>query len=72
MSLPLNYVHFFDGSNYGYWKARMRFFLKLIDAWQIVEPGWTSPETTIAYWTMEIIGLLINKASVCEQCATKY
>jgi len=31
MSQNLNYVLSFDGTNYGYWKARMRFFLKSID-----------------------------------------
>jgi hypothetical protein len=28
MSQTLNYVPAFDDTNYGYWKARMRFFLK--------------------------------------------
>jgi hypothetical protein len=40
MSQTLNYVPAFDGTNYGYWKARMRFFLKSIDCWGIVETGW--------------------------------
>jgi hypothetical protein len=46
MSQTLNYVPAFDGSNYGYWKACMRFFLKSNDVWQIVESGWTRPEAT--------------------------
>jgi len=46
MSQTLNSVPAFDGSNYGYWKARMRFFLKSIDCWGIVETGWTKPEDT--------------------------
>jgi hypothetical protein len=29
----------FDGTNYGYWKAHMRFFLKSIDCWKTVETG---------------------------------
>jgi hypothetical protein len=41
MSQNPNIVPTFDGLNYGYWKARMRFFLKSIDCWQIVESGWT-------------------------------
>jgi hypothetical protein len=41
MSQNLNTVPTFDGPNYGYWKARMRFFLKCIDCWQIVESSWT-------------------------------
>jgi len=44
MSQNLNYVPAFDGTNYGYWKARMRFFLKSTDCWSIVETGWTKPE----------------------------
>jgi hypothetical protein len=43
MSQNLNDVSAFDGTNYGYWKARMRFFLKSIDCWKIVETGWTKP-----------------------------
>jgi hypothetical protein len=43
MSLNLNNVPAFDGTNYGYWKARMRFFLKSIDCWKIVETSWTKP-----------------------------
>jgi hypothetical protein len=41
MSQTLNIVPAFDGANYGYWKARMRFFLKSIDCWSIVETDWT-------------------------------
>jgi hypothetical protein len=44
MSQNLNFVPAFDGTNYGYWKARMSFFLKSIDCWGIVETGWTKPE----------------------------
>jgi hypothetical protein len=46
MSQNLNSVPSFDGTNYGYWKARMRFFLKSIDVWKIVETGWIKPEET--------------------------
>jgi hypothetical protein len=46
MSQTLNFVPAFDGSNYGYWKACMRFFLKSIDCWGIVETGWTKLEDT--------------------------
>jgi hypothetical protein len=51
MSQTLNSVPAFDGSNYGYWKARMHFFLKSIDCWGIVETGWTKPEDT----TLELV-----------------
>jgi hypothetical protein len=44
MSQTLNFVHTFDGTNYGYWKAQMRFFLKSIDCWSIVDSGWTKLE----------------------------
>jgi hypothetical protein len=52
MSLNLNFVSAFDGTNYGYWKAQMRFFLKSIDVWHIVESGWTPPEAPTAEWTI--------------------
>ena len=37
--------HLFDGSNYAYWKVRMRAFLQSLDekVWQAVEIGWTKP-----------------------------
>jgi len=47
MSQTLNFVPSFDGTNYGYWKARMRFFLKCIDCWSIVETGWTKLEDAV-------------------------
>jgi hypothetical protein len=43
MSKTLNSALAFDGTNHGYWKARMHFFLKSIDCWSIVETGWTKP-----------------------------
>jgi hypothetical protein len=51
MSQTLNSVPAFDGTNYGYWKARMCFFLKSIDCWDIVETGWTKPEDA----TLELV-----------------
>jgi hypothetical protein len=41
MSQNLNTVPAFDGTNYGYWKAHIRLFLKSIDCWKIVETSWT-------------------------------
>jgi hypothetical protein len=41
MSQNLYTIPAFDGTTYGYWNARMRFFLKSIDCWKIVETGWT-------------------------------
>jgi len=46
MSQNLNSVPPFDGTNYGYWNARMRFFLKSIDIWKIVETGLIKPKQT--------------------------
>jgi hypothetical protein len=43
MSQTLNTVPTFESTNYGYWKAHMRFFLKSIGCWSIVETGWTKP-----------------------------
>jgi hypothetical protein len=43
MSQNLNNVPAFDAMNYEYWKAHMRFFLKSIDYWKIVETSWTKP-----------------------------
>jgi hypothetical protein len=51
MSQNLNTVPAFDGTNYGYWKARMRFVLKSIDCWQIIESGWTKTKDA----TLELI-----------------
>jgi hypothetical protein len=51
MSQSLNIVLAFDGTNYGYWKDRIRFFLKSIDCWSIVEIGWTKPTDT----TLELV-----------------
>ena len=36
----------FDGTDYAYWKVRMRAFLKNLDeeVWQAVEIGWTMPK----------------------------
>jgi len=51
MSQSLNFVSAFDGTNYGYWKARMCFFLKSIDVWQIIETGCSSPSIATAEWT---------------------
>ena len=40
----------FDGTNYAYWKVRMRAFLQYLDekVWQAVEIGWTKPKEASA------------------------
>ena len=51
-SQSLNAPPYFDGSNYAFWKVRMRAFLCSIDetVWDAVEIGWTKPETTKSTW----------------------
>ena len=42
----------FDGTNYAYWKVRMRAFLQSLDekVWQAVEIGWTKSKEVPADW----------------------
>ena len=42
----------FDGTNYAYWKVRMRVFLQSLDekVWQAMEIGWTKPIEAPADW----------------------
>ena len=44
--------HLFDGTNYVYWKVRMRAFLQSLDekVWQAVEIGWIKPKEAPAEW----------------------
>jgi hypothetical protein len=72
MSQNLNIVPAFDGTNYGYWKARMWFFLKSIDCWNIVETGWTKPtDTTLELVTKKSARLSNDKAlhALCQALA---
>ena len=45
-SQSFNAPPYFDGSNYAFWKVRMRAFLCSIDEaiWDAIEIGWTKPE----------------------------
>ena len=38
--------HLFDGTNYAYWKVRIRAFLQYLDEklWLAIEVGWKKPE----------------------------
>ena len=49
---PLIIHPLFDGTNYAYWKVRMRAFLQPLDekVWQAVEIGWTKPKEVSADW----------------------
>ena len=42
----------FDGTNYAYWKVRMRAFLHSLDekVLQVAEIGWTKPTEALANW----------------------
>ena len=42
--------HLFDGTNYAYWKVRMKAFLQSLDekVWPIMEIGWTKPMEALA------------------------
>ena len=42
----------FDGTNYAYWKVRMRVFLQSLDkkVWQVMEIDWTKPTEVPADW----------------------
>ena len=42
----------FDGTNYAYWKVRMRAFLQSLDekVWQVVEIGWTKLKEAPTDW----------------------
>ena len=44
--------HLFYGTNYAYWKVRMRAFLQSLNekVWQAVEIGWTKPTEAPADW----------------------
>ena len=51
-SQSLNALPYFDGSNYAFWKVRMRAFLCSMDEiiWDAVDIGWTRPEATKSMW----------------------
>jgi len=68
MSQNLNSVPSFDGTNYGYWKARMRFFLKSIDVWKIVETSWIKPEETDEITVIQTSARLSNDKALYALC----
>jgi len=37
----------FDGTEYTYWKTRMRIFLNTINTWEIVESRYKKPQITV-------------------------
>jgi hypothetical protein len=68
MSQSLNTVPAFDVMNYGYWKARMQFFLKSIDCWSIVETGWTKPADATLKLVTEKHARLFNDKALHALC----
>ena len=51
-SQSLNAPPYFNGSNYTFWKVRMKAFLCSIDVavWDFVEIDWTKPEAAKSTW----------------------
>ena len=41
--------HLLDGTNYAYWKVRMKVFLQALGehVWQAVEVGWIKPKEAL-------------------------
>lgn len=50
MSQSVSIPSYFDGSNYAYWKVRMRAFLKTLDecVWLCAQNGWAAPSNTVS------------------------
>ena len=59
----LNAPPYFDGSNYTFWKVRMRAFLCSIDkaVWDAVEIGWKKPEAVKS--TQDKVALAASNAN---------
>ena len=51
--------HLFDGTNYVYWKVRMRAFMQSLNekVWQAVEIGWTKPKEAPVDWDDDKINM---------------
>ena len=51
-SQSLNAPPYFDGSNYAFWKVRIRAFLCSIDesVWDAVDIDWTRPKAAKSTW----------------------
>jgi hypothetical protein len=68
MSQNLTTIPTFDGTNYGYWKARMRLFLKSIDCWKTIETGWIEPVDTNIELANERNAQLFNDKALHALC----
>ena len=62
-SQSLNAPPYFDGSNYAFWKVRIRAFLCSIDEaiWDANEIGWTRPEAAKSTW--DKVALAVSNAN---------
>ena len=51
-SQSLNAPSYFNGSNYAFWKVRIRAFLYSIDeiVWDMIDVGWTRSEAAKSIW----------------------
>ena len=51
-SQSLNAPPYFNGSNYAFWKVRIRAFLYSIDetVWDTIDVGWTRSEVAKSTW----------------------
>ena len=58
-SQSLNVLPFFDGSNYAFWKVRMRAFLCAIDelVWDFVKNGYVKPTIAKSEWDKATLAL---------------
>ena len=56
-SQSLNVPPYFGGSNYAFWKVRMRVFLCLIDetVWDAIDIGWTRPKAAKSTWSKVVL-----------------
>jgi hypothetical protein len=70
MSQNLNSVSPFDGTNYGFWKARMRFFLKLVYVWKFFETDWIKLEETDEIIITQTSAWLSNHKALHALCQT--
>ena len=66
-SQSLNAPPYFDGSNYAFWKVRMRAFLCSIDefVWDAVEIGWTRPKVAKSIWDKATLAASNASAIFC-------
>ena len=58
-SQSLNAPSYFDGSNYAFWKVRIREFLCSIDdsVWDAFEIRWTGPEAAKSTWDKAVLAV---------------